>query len=943
MPRPLLLIATLGLAALAAAQGRLPVERITTARGLVYDRVTHLLTDSRGFLWIGTRDGVSRFDGERFVNYTTDDGLPHRFITTMMESRGGALYFATAAGLARLDPGAVRGRDLFTVIGRGVQVNDVVEDRNGALWAACGDALCRVDGTRLQRDPAYSGAMIHILALSRTGELWAGTKKGLARRRANGTWERYAVQPHRGDDTVHGLSIDARGRLWIGTGFGFFVADPAALRSPLIDHLPFTRLTTPDHPLVFTKTAVHIGDTAWIPTSRGVAVVDAGGVRVLDQRDGLFTDGVNAIAADPAGNLWIGADMGGLMRVARSGVTTFTREHGLLHDRINSIFETDRGVCATSGATRFLQCFDGDRIRAHTIIPPSVAFTGWGWGDVVARDRNGEWWVATGQGVIRWSADLRRVIATYDTTHGLGGNDVFRVWRDSRGDLWFSTFGARVLTRREHATGRFITYGEAEGMPLVAPTAFAEDRRGNVFIGLYTGGVLRFDGKRFTRLTGALPADFVHDLFFDSRGTLWVAANDGLARIPGGMVARRGALALAETADGRIVIGSRRGVELRDPRSGHIVRVSTADGLPHNEVVAAHRDRSGTLWFATASGLARVTRLPDLGDAAPPRPRIHLGPELGTHAAGPLRLRYPDHRIAITFSAPDFDPRSPLQFEYRLAGDDTWTPALARRSVAYERLPFGSQRFEVRSIGANGKRSAPATLAMDIIPPVWRRPWFAAIVIVILIAVPLLLHRLRVAHLLALQEMRMRVATDLHDDLGSSLSRISILSEVAKRRANERVLDEIGDTARSLVDALGDSIWAIDPRRDDLQSVFSRVRHFAAGVLEAKSMTLDLDIPPSLGSLTLTPEKRREVFLILKEAINNAAKHSQATRVAVAASLDDARLRLRIADDGVGFEKAGEGHGLPSMAARAQRAGGRLSIHSKPGAGTRIEVEVAYP
>ena len=102
-------------------------------------------------------------------------------------------------------------------------------------------------------------------------------------------------------------------------------------------------------------------------------------------------------------------------------------------------------------------------IRTRDIMPPSVKFYGWGWGDVVARDRNGELWVATGQGVVRWNASLTRVVDIYDSRKGLGGDDVFRVWMDSRGDLWFSTFGDHVLTRRDHATGTFTVYGERDG------------------------------------------------------------------------------------------------------------------------------------------------------------------------------------------------------------------------------------------------------------------------------------------------------------------------------------------------------------------------------------------------------------------------------------------------------------------------------------------------
>lgn len=921
MPLALLLLA------LATAEGRLPVARVTTAQGLVSDRITHVMRDSRGFLWIGTRDGLSRYDGQRFVNYDTP------FVTTITETRRGVILVATLDGLFRLAEDAQR----LEHIARGIGVNDVIEDRSGTVWAACDKSLCRLQGDALVRDPGYEGATVRVLAAS--DELWVGTEQGLQRRRATGAWERYVVDPHRGTDIVHGLSVDRRGRLWIGTSFGFFVAQPDALRSPLREHVPFTSLTRDDAALVMVRTPFHGADATWLPTSLGIVRIDDRGMQLLDARAGVGDEPVNALAEDVAGNLWSGGELGGLTRITRAGVTTFTRAHGLPDDRINSIVETDAGLCAT--ATRWLHCFENGSITSREIIPSGLKFAGWGWGQVVAHDASGDWWVATGQGVVRWSNDLDRIVARYDSRDGLGGDDVFRVWGDSRGDLWFSTFGERVLTRRDHESGKFVTYGD---VPRVAPTVFAEDRQGTVWMGLYTGGLLRYDGSRFTKVASNIPAGFVSDLLVDSRGTLWIAASGGVGRIPGGMVRTAGARSLAETADGKIAIGSAHGVDILDPATARVVtHVSTADGLPQNLITVLHRDRAGALWFGTPGGLSRWNgfQSPDRTPASLPVARIDSVSgvrlaELGARAIGPIRLAWPDHRMTVTFSAPDFDPRNPLRFEYRLSGDEKWTSAGSRRTVSYERLPFGEQRFDVRVAGSKDA----ASVSMNVIPPVWRRWWFVALAAALIAAAAVLFHRMRVRQLLAIQEMRMRVATDLHDDLGSSLSRISILSEVAKSRTSERVLDEIGDTARGLVDALGDSIWSIDPRRDDLRSVFARVRHFAAELLEARSMTMDFDVPESLATVQLTPEKRRELFLILKEAINNAAKHSNATRVAIAARVENARLLLRVEDDGVGFTGPREGHGLPSMAARAQRAGGAIDIVSRPDGGTRIDVSV---
>ncbi|HYR27179.1 MAG TPA: two-component regulator propeller domain-containing protein, partial [Thermoanaerobaculia bacterium] len=704
-----------------------------------------------------------------------------------------------------------------------------------------------------------------------------------------------------------------------------------------------------------------------------------GRITMLGRETGLGDGEVNAIGEDPAGNLWVGSDLRGALRITPGGLTSFGRAHGLPNERINSIFETGDGrLCVTSGGTEFLSCFEPDgTLRVTDVIPPAIRFNGWGWRDVITRDRDGDWWVATGQGAIRWSGDFKTHKATYDSTNGLGGDDVFRIWQDRRGDLWFSTFGKRVLTRRDRATGAFTHFDETHGLPLSVPTAFIEDRHGTIWMGLYGGGIVRFDGKRFELLDErhGIPDRFVRDFLIDSKGRLWIATHGGVARIddPAAKQPRvkayterdgltmTGAYCLAEGADGRVAIGTPRGVDLLDVATGDVTRLTTRDGLAHNEVVIAHRDRHGALWFGTLLGLSRLAGTATKRASAPPRPHIDaIGvggkpvavAELGAYAIDSLRLEPPERRVTIAFSAPDFDVAHPIRFEYRLGDDGPWTDAGKRREVSYERLPFGSHRFEVRTIATDGRRSMPATVGFRAIAPFWRTWWFTALVAAVVIALAVVLHRLRVAHLLALQRVRTRVATDLHDDLGSSLSRISILSELAKSRApvngtDERLLDEIGDTARGLVDSLGDSIWSIDPRRDDVRSLLSRLRHFAADVLEAKSIAMDFRVPQDLSARYLDPQRRREVYLILKEALTNAARHSEARKVAVTAHVDDRRLHIAVEDDGKGFRaedaavpREDGGRGLPNMTARAERAGGRLVVGSRPGVGTRVELTI---
>src|SRR5262249_26960820 len=274
----------------------------------------------------------------------------------------------------------------------------------------------------------------------------------------------------------------------------------------------------------------------------------------------------------------------------------------------------------------------------------------------------------------------------------------------------------------------------------------------------------------------------------------------------------------------------------------------------------------------------------------------------------------------------------------------------------YENLAPGSYRFLVRAVTADGGMSLhPAMVAFTIPPPVWRRWWFVTLSVGLFGLLVYSAHHYRVAHLLELEPVRTRIATDLHDDIGSSLSRMAILSEVAKRgtegpaRESVKILTDIADSARNAVDSMSDIVWAIDPRRDDLSNVVFRVRQFASDLLSAKGISWTLQAPPEFDKIKLNPQQRRHIFLIFKEAITNSARHTHCNSVWLSLGIVHNEIVGEIRDDGRGLtvpfpdQPAGDGrggHGLENMRTRAAQLGGRLIIDSSPGLGTCIKVEV---
>ncbi len=1006
---------------------QLPVRAYGIEDGLAGDTITDIVQDGRGYLWIATTDGVSRFDGGRFTSYGSADGLPHARVHALVEGRDGTWWIATQGGLARFLPDRPVGRPAFERVALGSASPEPVyslhEDRAGRLWAGGAGRLFvlepgagRFRKIDLEALPGRSRS-IDAFAETPDGSLWIGTQKGLLRRLPDGRTFLYPVLPHHGDDRVLDLEVDRQGRLWVVHALRalVFKPGPEGLRRGLLlteaaDERG-CRITVGSTAVLPRRAgeACEIGnpddDTSWrkvlgsgdrmrLVSNRGLFLWD-GRLRTWSEDNGLVDSSLTAVAEDRDGNLWLGTEGRGIMRVARHGFIGYTANEGLANPQVLSIFQGgDGALYVHSGDTYqrelWLHRFDGSRLAAvRPRLPPKLAYLGWSVHQSAVLDRSGGWWIATGQGLLRYPAgtpfeDLDSVLpAVIAARDGLGGNRVERIFEDSRGDLWIATNGARPLTRMVRATGKLRSFGREDGLAGDVPSALAEDRAGQIWIGLSRGGVLRSrpgagsaGGHRLERFgpEHGLPDAPVSDLHVDARGRLWIATEGGglgrldapSARSPRFVrlttlegISSNEVRCLTEDRWGRIFAGGHRGIDRLDAETGRIEHFTTLDGLASNLVDTAGRDGEGRLWFGTRRGLSRLV---------PVREPISLVPspwitgvsingvpqrvsELGAPRVEGIEMEARRSRLEIEFLALSFAPGESLRYQVQMEGfDRDWNPASGTRSVVYAHLPAGRYRFLVRAVTLEDRAASvvPAEVLIVVRPPLWRRAWFLVLATLALAAGIAALYRYRVSHLLAVERMRTRIATDLHDDLGSSLSRISILSELARRRAQgdadgTRLVTDIGETAREMMGALGESIWAIDPRRDDLRSLATRIRRFAGDLLEARGVVWNLQAPADAEEIKLSPVERRQLYLVFKEALHNVARHASASSVSMSLAVKGTRLTAIIRDDGRGFDEPAEGdtrHGLGSMTARAADLKGRLTIDSAAGRGTEIRLEV---
>ena len=499
-----------------------------------------------------------------------------------------------------------------------------------------------------------------------------------------------------------------------------------------------------------------------------------------------------------------------------------------------------------------------------------------------------------------------------------------------------------------------------------------EDRSGSIWVGFWGGGLARYRNGRFAVFTESdgVPAN-IGSIHVDRAGRLWIGGGDGLGRVdaPGADrpafvryttaqgLTSNAVYSITDDLEGRVYLGMTSGVDRLDPLTGAVTHVALPDGLAGREVEVAFCDRQGTLWFGTSQGLVSLVPLPDRPGSPP---AVFIGglrisgvprsiSELGETHVPALDLGPNQNQVQIDFFS--ISTAAPVvRYQHKLeSADEEWSEPTDQRSVNFASLSPGRYRFLVRAISADGLVSpVPASLDFRIAPPIWRRWWSVSATVLLLSMAMYAMHRIRVARLLELERVRTRIATDLHDDIGSSLTQIAILSEVAERRMTQRdpavvqPISRVSSISRELVDSMSDIVWAIDPKHDRLLDLAARMRRFAVDMLATRPIALRFCSPDEWHDVPIDTDQRRQMFLVFKEAMHNAVRHSRCTEIQIDFGLEAQHLVLRVSDNGTGFEADGatEGHGLASMHARTRGIGGALHVTSQPGHGTVVRFEM---
>ena len=1011
--------------ALHAQHDEIAFEHISTERGPWHGTVNSIIQDKQGFIWLGTANGLLRYDGYTFKEYKRNpadsNSISGNNIWSICEDSRGDLWIGTSGrGLNRY----IRTEDRFirykydpkdsTSLGGDQDVPWVYEDATGEIWIGVWNhGLDRYDPAVVRdqfihyranlNDPqSLISNNVHRIFEDRTGVLWIGTKQGISKfNREQNSFISYQHDPNDprslGGNYIYAIFEDSQGNLWFGAmGGGLSKYDPES-----DDFLVY--LYDPDNPASLSSNYVYSitedsNGFLWVGT-------DGGGLNRLDPTTGTFThytsepenfsslssNTISSLYLDNTGVLWIGTVGAGLNRYDpnKRKFSHYRNEPGnsksLSSPVVDALCEDTHGSLWIGTAGGGLNRYDPAKqefvqYRHDPTNPNSLSHN-----DVVSlyEDSYGDLWIGTwGGGLNRLNLEnntLTRYRRDPNNPKSLSSDYVTSILEDRQGNLWICT-NSGGLNRYDYESDTFVYHGPN---PPTHPSAFYmmviyEDRWGDLWVGTWEDGLKRFDPAT-NRFTDYLPdpndpnsisGDIVVSMAEDSKGNLWIGTwGDGLNRYNRALnnftcytsadgLPNDNVYGLLPDDQGNLWISTSNGLAKFNTESGAWKVYEERDGVQSTEFRrgAYHKGRSGRFYFGGVNGFnafypEEVKDNPHIPPIVLTSFKIFEQEVASTEISGTIdavkeiSLSYKDNFFSFEFVALDYTNPQKNQYAYKLEDfDEDWICSGTRRYASYTNLYPGEYIFKVKGSNNDGVwNEEGASVKIIITPPYWQTLWFRGLTASLILLIAFGGYRLHVAKLLEMERLRVRIASDLHDDIGSTLTKISLYSDLIETgtepKTTQNLLKKIGAMSRELVTTMSDIVWSIDARNDTIGDLIDRMRDFAASTYSPRQIEVQFKASGLESNKKIPVDVRQNLYLIFKEAVNNVAKHAMASKVAIRLQNSNGLFTMTIKDDGRGLPQKPkrQGHGLRNMKMRAERIGAKLEVDAKEGVSLILE------
>jgi ligand-binding sensor domain-containing protein len=937
-----------------------------TDAGLPRNAVQAVVQTRDGYLWVGTPNGLARFDGVRFTvfNRANVPEMKNSNVLGLREARDGSLWIATGSGgVVRLREGNFVHYGKAEGLAHDYTLGPILESPEGVIWIGTVAGLSRFQEAKFSnfdRNNGLSDNAVRDLCEDQQGTVWIATGGGVDCQAADGV-----IRPAPGTKSLKGMDVrticcDSKGAIWFGAGNELHrVQNGKHTIYPQGTKLPYNKIRRvyPDRQ-----------GNLWVGSYGGLSRFREGKFVSQTGSDGLPFDLVSSLFEDREENVWVGS-RDGLTQFRTKRIMTYTAQQGLPNNNVMSVLEDRTG-------TVWIGTWGGGLSEVKNGV--STIYTNRGEVPVFAlalhEDRSGRLWVGTD-----YAGDLFRLdgesLQRFTSAQGLPGRAIRVIYEDGHSNLWIGTSRGLYVGRE----GRFHAFGKDQGLGTPIVREVREDRNGNLWVGTEEG-LWRFGhdkAEKFTTREG-LSENAVIALYEDQAGDLWIGtAGGGLNRFhDGGFAAFTTANGLFNDTICEIVEDDRGWFWMSCPRG--VFRVSRQDleasaRGPARRVVSiaygkgdgmvselcngvakpgAWKSRDGQLWFATSKGACVIDPNAQIHeDRSPPAVVIErvladkqfFPPKETLRVPEPVRVRPGRGELEFYYTTLSFRAPERNQFKYKLEGVNAdWVEAGSRRVAYYHNIAPGDYRFRVLACNNNGIwNEEGATAEIVLLPQVWQTWWFRLGLAGGMGLIFLGLHRFRLARLREIERLRLRLAADLHDDVGSNLSTISLLSRRAQKQHSQgqmtgEDLAAINRISRQSANAIREIVWFINPEYDTMQDLVLRMKEAADPILAG--IEWNFQSPPTGLSHKLTLQFRQNLFLLYKEALTNIARHSRASRVDIKIEANDRAWQLTIHDNGVGFDPGAShsGNGLKNLRLRAMKLNGELTVESHPGQGTTV-------
>jgi PAS domain S-box-containing protein len=781
----------------------------TAQEGLPQNSVGAIVQARDGYLWLGTQEGLVRFDGVKFTVFDRSNtaGLKHNDVRALAEDKDGALWLGTmGGGLARFD----HGQATTYTTADGLADNTVgalVVDSQGRLWAGTPSGLSLFHGRRFTTYTSKDGLptnSVTSLAEDRDGTLWIGTDRGLAFYRA-GKISAYPLPHSLASSMVQTVYTDRQGGLWLGTNGELVHLDHGQITvfgaREGLPHAPVTAIFQDNE------------GALWLGTrGAGLYRLRHGLLQAYSSKPGLSSNIIWCITGDRRGILWVGTDGGGLTQLKTTAFETYDIPI------VRSVLE-DRTGAVWAGADDGLHRLAGGTLTSYTTrdgLPSNVILSVW-------QDSTGTLWVGTDGGLVRRQQGKTTV---YTIRDGLSSDSIRTIYEDHERRLWIGT--QRGLDRFEG--GHFIRYVVQDGVPSAAVWSLHEDRRGDVWVGTDNGlGVLQ--NGRFTAVPNPAGQAGITAIYEDADGILWFGTyGEGLLRLEDGRFTRYTTWdglfndviwAILEDAEGRFWMSCNKGLfrvsreELNAFAAGQVrslncVHYTVEDGLKNNEFnggaqPAAWKMRNGCLLFSNLAGVVRVDPARIQPDRTPPAIVLEEVRVNGLPVRTEVPMRVGPGRVDLEFHYTAFDSLAPraLRFRYRLRGfDPDWIDAGPRRTAYFTNIPPGRYRFEVTAANAEGVwNPQPASWGFTLQPRFYQTYPFYGLCLVGLALGVASGHRVRVRRLQKREQELMAVVAERTRELRQDIERRERIERAL--RASEEEQQKFVELVENSADFVG--------------------------------------------------------------------------------------------------------------------------------------------